>query len=195
MVSSRLDRIRLAFEQSIALKMDLLAGDQLVQIAEMATCVTRSLERGGKLLLCGNGGSAADAQHLAAELLVRLNPSHCRRPLPALSLALDTSSITACANDYAFDEVFERLFVALHRPEDVLLGISTSGKSPNVVKALRAARTRGVTTMGFLGGEGGPASLVCDHTFVVPSFDTARIQECHITAGHVMLDLVERELT
>lgn len=187
-----LELLRAAFERSIAVKRTLLESDELKSLAAMAETIADSIVQGGKLLLCGNGGSAADAQHLAAELLVRLRRD--RQPMPALSLALDSSALTACANDYGFDRVFERMFLALHKPQDVLLGISTSGNSPNIVRALIAARKQGVATLGFLGGRGGTARALCDIAFVVPSEDTASIQECHITAGHALLALVEQRV-
>jgi D-sedoheptulose 7-phosphate isomerase len=157
----------------------------------MAELVCAGLRRRGKLLLCGNGGSAADAQHLAAELLVRLRPEVNREPISALALAADTSSLTACGNDYEFAAYYERMVWALGRPGDVLLAISTSGRSPNVVRALRAGRETGLVTLGLLGGEGGDALKECDLALVVPSSVTGRIQEAHITIGHALMELVE----
>ncbi len=183
-------RVRALFQASIALKQRVMES-HAETIVHMARMVHRALEAGGKLLLCGNGGSAADAQHLAAELLVRLRPHVDRHPLPALALALDPSSLTACGNDYGFEIYFERMTRALGRPGDVLLGISTSGRSPNVVAALRAARESGLVTLGFLGGTGGLALAQCDIALVVPSMETGRIQEAHITAGHALMELVE----
>lgn len=189
------DRIKAAFEASIAVKQKVLEGDGVAILASMAERIVASLHRGGKLLLCGNGGSAADAQHLAAELLVRLRPHVDRMPLPALTLATDISTITACGNDYSFDDIFARPLQALGRKEDILLVITTSGKSPNVKKALEAAHRIGMATMGFLGGSGGVAAPLCDLAFVVPSTETARIQEVHITAGHILMELIEDALT
>lgn len=146
---------------------------------------------GGKLFLCGNGGSAADAQHLAAELLIRLRP-HVERPsLPALCLATDMSTVTACGNDYSFEDLFARPLAGLGRAGDILLGITTSGKSPNVIKAFLQAKEMGITTIGFLGCGGGLALKYCDISFVVPSNIIARIQEAHITAGHVIMEFIE----
>ena len=156
------DRTRQLFEASIAVKHQFVAG-HLGGIVALAKSIAASIERGGKLLLCGNGGSAADAQHLAAELLVRLRPHVNREAMPAIALALDTSSLTACGNDYGFDEFYERMTLALGRPGDVLLGITTSGKSPNVLRALQAARGLQMTTAGLLGCGGGPALGWCDH--------------------------------
>lgn len=148
------------------------------------------------MLLCGNGGSAADAQHLAAELLVRLRPQIDRRPLPALALAMDPSTLTASANDYSFDDHFARMTEALGRPGDVLLGISTSGRSENVNRALVTARRCGLRTFGFLGGSDGglPAAAHCDLALIVDSSETGRVQEVHLTAGHALLELVEDAL-
>jgi D-sedoheptulose 7-phosphate isomerase len=160
-------------------------------IVEVAKVCTDSIAQGGKLLLCGNGGSAADAQHLAAELLVRLRPDVNRSGIAALPLSIDSSSLTACGNDYSYEVYFERMTRALGRKGDVLFAITTSGKSPNILAALKAAREMGMTTVGLLGGTGGPALPLCDVAFVVPSTETGRIQESHITAGHAIMELVE----
>lgn len=178
-------------QASIAVKQRMLQGAHAADLAAMAERITRSLAAGGKLMLCGNGGSAADAQHLAAELLIRLRPQVDRMPLPALTLATDTSTLTACGNDYAFEEIFARPLRALGRRGDVVLGITTSGRSPNVVKALSAAREMGITTLGFLGATGEPARGACDLVFHVPSSVTALVQEAHIAAGHVLMELIE----
>jgi D-sedoheptulose 7-phosphate isomerase len=144
--------------------------------------------------LCGNGGSAADAQHLAAELLIRLRPEITRQTLPAIALAMDSSTLTACGNDLGFEVIFERMVEALGNKGDVLLGITTSGKSPNVLKALTKAKELGITTVGLLGGNGGPALELCDYSFIAPTKVTGRIQELHITAGHIIMELVEDHL-
>ncbi len=177
---------------SIETKEALLQGDYAQQLISMAERIAQSLKQGGKLMLCGNGGSAADAQHLAAELLVRLRSDFNRKSIPAISLALDTSTITACANDYGYEHLYERMVEGLGKPEDVLLGITTSGRSPNILLALEAARKQNIATMGFLGGSGGPALDLCEMAFVVPSDQTNRIQEAHITAGHILMDLIEQ---
>ena len=183
-------RTRLLFQASIALKQQVME-TQLDTIVEMAEAVVHSLRQGGKVLLCGNGGSAADAQHLAAELLVRLRPQVNREGVPAIALAMDTSSLTANANDYGFEVYYARMTRALGKPGDVLIGITTSGKSPNVVQALQAAHEKGMVTMGFLGGDGGFALAECDLALVVPSAVTGRVQEAHTTIGHAMMELVE----
>jgi D-sedoheptulose 7-phosphate isomerase len=186
----RAEAVRDLFRRSIELKQKLIA-DHADQVVAMADVCIDALCGGGKLLLCGNGGSAADAQHLAAELLVRLRPDVNRDGLPALALTLDPSSLTACANDYSFEVYFERMTRALGRPGDVLIGITTSGRSPNVIKALQAARQIGMKTLGLLGGTGGAALPECDLALVVPSTETGRIQEGHIAIGHALMELIE----
>jgi D-sedoheptulose 7-phosphate isomerase len=186
----RADRVRDMLRRSIALKQSLIShhAEQVVALADV--CI-ESLSKGGKLLLCGNGGSAADAQHLAAELLVRLRPDVDRGGVPAIALSLDPSSMTACGNDYSFEVYFERMTRALGRPGDVLVGITTSGRSPNVIKAMLAAREIGMRTIGLLGGNGGAALAASDFALVVPSTETGRIQESHITIGHALMELIE----
>ena len=153
-----------------------------------------SLRRGGKLMFCGNGGSAADSQHLATELIIRLRGSVARPSWPALALTLDAAALTAGGNDFGYEFVFERPLRGLGRAGDVLFGITTSGRSPNVVRALQAAREMGIITVGLLGGAGEPALGQCDHALLVPDGETARIQECHIALGHAVLELLEDRL-
>lgn len=181
---------RALFERSLAVKRETME-HHMGSIAAMAEVCVSSLSGGGKLLFCGNGGSAADAQHLAAELLVRLRPSVNRDGIAALALATDMSSLTACGNDYSYDAFFERMTRALGRPGDVLVAITTSGKSPNIIRALSAARAMGMKTVGLLGCCGGGALAECDVALVVPSCETGRIQEVHITAGHALMELIE----
>ena len=153
--------------------------------------IYKSINRGGKVLLCGNGGSAADAQHLAAEFIVRLRPHVNRDPIPALTLAQDTSTITACGNDYSFDDIFLRSFKSLYNKNDILIAISTSGNSKNIIKVLQYAKKQKVKTIGFLGSTGGTAKRYCDFILKAPSVVTARIQECHIFLGHFIFEKVE----
>nr|WP_255575467.1 SIS domain-containing protein [Caldovatus aquaticus] len=162
-------------------------------LAVVAAC-ERSLRAGGKLLFCGNGGSAADAQHLATEWLVRLRARVERPSWPAIALTLDPAALTAGGNDYGFEQVFARPLAGLGRAGDVLFGITTSGRSPNVLRALETARAMGIVTVGLLGGDGGPARALCDHALVVPSAETARVQELHIALGHAVLELLEDRL-
>ena len=153
--------------------------------------IHKKIKHGGKLLFCGNGGSAADAQHLAAEYIVRLRPGVNRRPFPALSLAQDTSTLTACGNDYDFSEIFLRPFQALANKNDILVCITTSGNSLNVLKVLKYAKSKKISSIGFLGGSGGKCKKFCDVKLVVPSNVTARIQECHIFLAHFILQSAE----
>jgi D-sedoheptulose 7-phosphate isomerase len=178
--------------RSAALKMD-LADNAAPVLAVVGACET-AIRAGGKLMFCGNGGSAADAQHLATELVIRLRGKVERESWPAITLALDTSAVTAAVNDFGVEEMFARPLRGLGRAGDVLFGITTSGKSANVLGALRAAREMGIATVGLLGGDGGPARALCDMALVVPDTDTARIQECHITLGHAILTLLEDRL-
>ena len=150
------------------------------------------LRSGGKILICGNGGSAADSQHIAAELVVRFALN--RRGLPALALTTDTSIITAGANDLGFEEVFRRQVEALGRKGDLLIAISTSGRSPNVINAAEQAKAQGMSVIGLTGAAEGPMDRIADLVLHVPSADTARIQESHIAIGHLICDLVEQEL-
>lgn len=149
------------------------------------------LKKGGKIMFCGNGGSAADAQHLAAEFIIRLRPHINRSPIPALTLAQDTSTLTACGNDYSFDDIFLRPFQAFAKKDDVLVCISTSGNSENILKVLKEAKKKNIFTVGFLGNNGGKARKNCDIKLIVNSNNTARIQECHIFLGHFILEKVE----
>ena len=150
-----------------------------------------SLRDGGKLMFCGNGGSAADSQHLATEMLIRLRPKSERPSIAALALTLDPAALTGCGNDYGYDRVFERPLRGLGRRGDVLFGITTSGRSANVIKALEAAQEMAIATVGLLGGSGEPALSYCDLALLVPDTETARIQECHIALGHAILELLE----
>ncbi len=159
---------------------------------ETLTILEQSVRRGGKLLLFGNGGSAADAQHIAAELIIRYKAD--RAPISAIALTTDSSALTACGNDLGFDALFERQIEGLGRKGDVAVGISTSGNSANVLKGLRRARALGLRTVGLGGGTGGQMHGVCDALIVVPSSVTARIQEMHITIGHVLCKVLEQRL-
>lgn len=181
---------RSLFEASIALK-QLIKDTQIDTIVRMAEVIFHSISQGGKIMLCGNGGSAADAQHLAAEFLVRLRPHINREGIPALALVLDSSSLTACANDLGFESYYARITRTLGLPGDVLIGISTTGKSVNIVRAMWAAHEKGMITIGLLGGDGGLTIDECDLSLIVPSTITGRIQESHITIGHALIEIVE----
>ncbi len=163
-------------------------------IIKAVDTLIRTLNQQGKILLCGNGGSAADAQHLATELVIRMNPAIKRPAIPAIALTTDSSMLTAGANDIGYDNVFAREVEALGRKGDVLIAISTTGKSESVNMALRKARALEMATIGLLGKDGGPARDLVDVAIVIPSDDTQRIQEGHITVGHILCALVEREM-
>lgn len=154
--------------------------------------MAEALRRGRKIMFCGNGGSAADSQHLAAELTGRF--IHDRRPLAAMALSTDSSALTCIGNDYSFAEVFSRQVEGLGQAGDVLVGISTSGRSANVIKAVEAARGRDMQVIGLLGRDGGALKALCDVAIVVPSPTTARIQEAHILIGHTLCGLIEEQL-
>jgi D-sedoheptulose 7-phosphate isomerase len=163
-------------------------------LVDMGEIISTSIKEGNKMMLCGNGGSAADAQHLAAEMLIRLRPKNNREGVAAISLAQDTSTITACGNDFGYDILYERVLRSLGRSGDCLIGISTSGNSENIICAMKAAKELNIKVFGFLGCEGGDALKYCDNAFIVPSNDTGRIQEAHITAGHALMEYVEDQL-
>ncbi len=186
-------RIKEAIQQSIDVKKQLLADDQLLEtIGKIADVCKESLKNGGKVLFCGNGGSAADAQHLAAELSGRFYFD--RPPLDSEALHVNTSYLTAIANDYSFDEVYSRLVLAKGKKGDVLIGLSTSGNSPNVVKAFKTANGLGMITVGLTGETGGKMNGISTHMIKVPSKDTPRIQESHILIGHIICELIEMKL-
>ncbi|MEZ4932552.1 MAG: D-sedoheptulose 7-phosphate isomerase [Saprospiraceae bacterium] len=175
---------------AIALKQQLLADENLqATISQIVEAMIACFKNDCKVLFCGNGGSAADAQHLAAELSGRYY--YDRPPLFAEALHVNTSNLTAVANDYSFEEVYARLVEAMGRPGDILVGLSTSGNSPNVVNAMKKAKELGLTTVGFTGAEGGLLKNNCDYLIAIPSTDTPRIQECHILLGHTICQLVE----
>ncbi|MCS6840400.1 MAG: D-sedoheptulose 7-phosphate isomerase [Roseiflexus sp.] len=178
-------------EASIDLKRRTLES-QLPVIVAIAERIVDTFRRGGKVLLCGNGGSAADAQHIAAEFVSRFRRE--RRGLPAIALTTDTSILTAIGNDYGYERVFARQVEALGQPGDVVVGISTSGAAASVLAAMRAARNGGMATIGLTGATGGLLIGHVDLCLCVPSQNTARIQEVHITVAHVVCEIVERTL-
>jgi D-sedoheptulose 7-phosphate isomerase len=185
------NKVKQTFEDSISVKQEIIDNESYKVLVDAGDIIANSISNGGKLLLCGNGGSAADAQHLAAEFLVRLTSEVNRESIPALSLAQDTSTLTACINDYGSDDIFKRVFSGLSSKGDTLLAITTSGNSRNIIETLKLAKERGIYSIGFLGNEGGEALQYCDSAFVVPGRVTARIQESHITAGHALLQYIE----
>jgi D-sedoheptulose 7-phosphate isomerase len=177
-------------QECIALQQTLLADEGLAPLlARVGKAMAGALGHGGKILLFGNGGSAADAQHIAAEFVGRYRME--RPSLPAIALTTDTSALTAIGNDYAFADVFSRPLEALGRKGDIAVGFSTSGKSPNVLKALAAARKKGLVTVGLTGQNGKALAQHVDYCFCIPSIDTPRIQEAHALIGHILCDMVE----
>ena len=164
------------------------------KVHEIIDIINENIENNGKILLCGNGGSAADAQHLSAEFLVRLRPNINRKPIPAISLAMDTSTITACGNDYSFNKLFSRNLEALSNSNDILIVISTSGNSKNILNVLKTAKRLKIFSIGLLGNKGGEAKKYCDKSIIVKSPNTATIQECHIFLGHYIFEQVEKKL-
>ena len=183
--------IRDHLQESASVK-EQMASRCIGEIRAVAEAIMACLRKGGKILLCGNGGSAADAQHMATELVVRLRASSERGALPALSLTTNTSLLTACGNDYGFERIFARQVEAMGHRGDILIGISTSGNSTNVIAAFEEARKRDMETILFSGESGGRLKDMADLCILVPSSDTPRIQEGHITAGHILCDLVEK---
>lgn len=178
---------------SIAVKQSILADTGLIEKIEKVTAlVSKAFADGNKVLFCGNGGSAADAQHLAAEFSGRFYFD--RNPLPSEALHCNSSYMTAVANDYGYDLVYSRIVKGTGKPGDILIALSTSGNSVNIIKALEQAREIGMISVGLTGATGGKMKDMCDHLINVPSSDTPRIQESHITIGHIICELVEKEL-
>jgi D-sedoheptulose 7-phosphate isomerase len=180
------DRLR----ESIEVKRAILANDELLElIHEVALACIQALESGGKVILFGNGGSAADAQHIAAELVGRY--LRHRRALAAIALTTNTSCLTAIANDYSYEEVFSRQIEAFGKKGDLAIGISTSGNSKNVIRALSAAKKKALATVGMTGGDGGKVRHETDYCLCIPSEHIPRIQEAHITVGHILCEIIE----
>ena len=167
---------------------------QSTVIQKIINLLVKKIANGGKIFFCGNGGSCSDAQHFAAEMLIRLRPKVNRKPIPAISLATDTSTLTACGNDYSFNEIFSRPFDALAEKKDVLFIISTSGNSKNILEILKKAKKKNIPSVGFLGKDGGKCKDLCDIKLIVKSKNTAIIQECHIFLGHFIIEEVEKTL-
>jgi D-sedoheptulose 7-phosphate isomerase len=185
------ERISETFQQSAQVKLQ-FAKQYDTMIAEVAKRWVSALKKGHKLLFFGNGGSACDATHLAAELVNRFNRN--RPALAAISLATDTAALTSISNDFDYADIFARQLEALGQKGDIAVAISTSGNSPNILKAVEAAKTRGLLTVAFTGKDGGKLAPMADYAFIVPSESTPRIQETHITLGHLLCELVEEEM-
>lgn len=187
------EKITQNISESIVLKQQLLADEKLhQQLQEVVQTIATAFESGHKVLFCGNGGSAADAQHLAAEFSGRFYKD--RKALPAEALHCNTSYLTAVANDYSYDAVYARIVEGTGQPGDVLLAFSTSGNSANIVSALHAAEKNKMITIGFSGKDGGKMKDTCRFLFLIPSTCTPRIQECHMLLGHIICELVEEKL-
>lgn len=186
-------RIKDIISDSISVKNKILTDDPfLFNLQKISEIVSECFKTGGKVLFCGNGGSAADAQHLSAEFSGRFYKD--REPLFSESLSVNTSYLTAVANDYSYDEIYSRLVRAMGRPGDILFGISTSGNSSNIIKAIESANRIGMITIGMTGQSGGEMIGVCSEMIRVPSSDTPRIQESHIMIGHIICELVESDI-
>jgi D-sedoheptulose 7-phosphate isomerase len=185
-------QIKSIIQSSISTKQQILENDELIAILEeCSNIITQAFKDGKKVLFCGNGGSAADAQHLAAEFSGRFYTD--REALPAEALHCNTSYITAVANDYSYDVVYARMINGIGKPGDVLVGLSTSGNSKNIVEAFKTAKTKNMITIGFTGESGGIMKNMSDYLLNVPSNDTPRIQESHIMLGHIICQLVEEK--
>ena len=183
-------RIRQIISNSIELKQRVLNGPELVALTQrLVECFVDCFRQDGKILWCGNGGSAADAQHLAAEFSGRFY--YDRAPLYSEALHVNTSYLTAVGNDYGYEWSYARMVQAMGRTGDILVAMSTSGNSPNVLRAAAAAREQGMLVVGFTGAGGGKLADYCDHLLAIPSQDTPRIQECHMLIGHIICELVE----
>ena len=193
MESENIELVRRHLNESAAVKQR-LADVAAEAIVAAALRLASAVADGGKILLCGNGGSAADCQHIAAELTNRLRAAPERPGIPAIALTTDTSFLTARANDCGFEGVYERLVDALGRPGDALIGISTSGSSPNVIRAFARAREKAMITIGLLGGTGGALAGMADVAITVPSESTQHIQESHIAIGHILCEIIEETL-
>lgn len=192
-MSGYFDRIRNHLVNSSLLKVKIGESDDLVQrIYDASAMMIQCLQKGGKILWCGNGGSAADSQHLSAELVARLNMT--RPGLASLALTTDTSLITAWSNDVGFETLFSRQVEALGKKGDALFGLSTSGNSPNVLEAVKSARKKEMTSIALLGKNGGTIHEFTDLSIIIPSDNTQHIQEAHITIGHILCDLIESKL-
>lgn len=185
--------IRQALEESARTKQVMIQScSETLKTA--AAWIAQAMQKGNTLLICGNGGSAADSQHIATEFVVRLTSDSRRGALPAIALTTDTSTLTAAANDFGFDKIFSRQVEALGHPGDVLVAISTSGRSPNVIEAAKAAKARKIKVIAFLGSEERELGTQADLCLCIPSDNGQRIQEGHITAGHLLVSLVEKRL-
>ena len=191
-IQTKKDNLNEAIRSSFEAKKSLLKIENKINFAiqKLYKCISKN----GKIFFCGNGGSAADAQHLAAELLVRLRPHVNRKPIASIALALDTSTLTACGNDYDFKYVYSRSFEALSEKKDILIAISTSGKSKNIIEVLKYAKRKNIFSIGFYGSKGGIAKKYTNLSLIVEGSNVARIQESHIFLGHYILEKLENKI-
>ena len=186
-------KIETAFQESAQVKLQFIQNEENVgKIMEVAKRIIAAYRKGHKVLLFGNGGSACDASHLAAELVNRYKKD--REGLPAIALATDMAVVTSISNDYDYTDLFSRQIKAIGHKGDIAIAISTSGNSPNVLKAVQVAKEKGLITIGFAGKDGGKLAGLVDYSFIIPSNNTARIQEAHITLGHILCELIEDEM-
>lgn len=183
--------VKSSIHAAIELKERLLDDEVVHSISQAGKTLLNAFKEGNKVFFCGNGGSAADAQHLAAEFLIRYKANSNRPPLPGIALTTDSSALTAGGNDLGFDNIFAQQIKAVGSKGDCVVLISTSGKSTNLINAAYAAKEKGMTVIGLLGWRGGDLAGICDYTVIIPSFTTARIQECHIMVGHIWCEMVE----
>jgi len=179
--------------ESINVKKKIIENN-IPDIINAAKICIKGLKKGGKLIFCGNGGSASDSQHLATEMLVRLNPNINRKPISAISLNLDSVSMSAHSNDYDYNSYLSRMLSGLGKKDDILIVISTSGNSKNILNVLKQARKMKITSISLLGNKGGKAKKICKNNIIVESNNTARIQEAHICIGHVLMDIIEDKI-
>ncbi len=183
-----------SFTKSIDVKKDLLNSKEILNFEEIVNICCEAIKKGNKLLFCGNGGSASDSQHIVAEFLIRYRSNFNREGIKALTLFQDTSTITACGNDFGYENLFSRNLETLGKEGDILFAITTSGNSENIIRALKKAKDKKIITVGFLGSGGGKCKTCCDYSITVPSDVTARIQESHILLGHILVELLEDKL-
>ncbi|WP_440652101.1 D-sedoheptulose-7-phosphate isomerase [Candidatus Pelagibacter sp. HIMB1542] len=185
-------KLNITLKKSVNAKKSLTK--QIIAINDIIHCMADCIKMGNKMFICGNGGSAADAQHIAAECLVRLKPNNNRKPIPMISLALDSSTMTACANDYSYNNIFSRNLEGLGKSGDVLICISTSGNSGNILKVLKTAKKLKIKTISILGNNGGKAKKLSDKYIIINSSNVASIQEAHIFLGHFLIGELEKRI-
>jgi D-sedoheptulose 7-phosphate isomerase len=178
-----------SIEENIFVKKKIIHDVNIISL--ITNKIYNCLNKKGKIFICGNGGSASDAQHLAAEFMVRLRPSVNRRPYPVVALTLDPATMTACSNDYGYSKIYSRPLSALATTRDILIVLSTSGNSKNIIEVLKLAKKKKIFSIGFLGSKGGKSKSLCDLKYIVPSDNVARIQEAHIFLGHTIFEIIE----